>query len=1072
MSRQHINNYRRTLAEQHRVTGSLNERVLRKAFADLLERTGRSHDLVFTNEWEGRGPRGNNIAVDGALIPQILRKPFGYWEAKDSKDDLDREIALKIASGYPDDNIIYEDTRTAILRQDGRETMRVDLSDDDALLSLIEAFYSHEPPELSEFKAASAKFRADLPQVLEALEMAIGEAEARSADFGRALDDFLSHAKQAINPSVTKNDVRKMLIQHILTEEIFASVFDNVQYHRENNIAKKLGELEGKFFTGALRHATTDLLRPYYGAIRHAAAGLADSRAKQDFVKRLYEDFYKSYDPNAADRLGVVYTPGEIVRFMIRGAEWLTERHFGRTLADEGVEILDPATGTGTFIVELLEHMQGAGRERLRAKYESELHANEVAILPYYVANLNIENTFAVLNHGYAEFPGLVFVDTLDNTAGLAVYQGHQHDMFGGTSDENLERVKRQNAAPIKLIIGNPPYNAWQQDYNARNPNRPYRRVDERIGQTYRRLSNAQNTNALSDMYVRFWRWASDRLKEDGVIAFVTNRNFIEKVAFDGFRKSIAEEFAECWLMDLGGDVRANPQLSGTKHNVFGIQTGVTIAFMVRKRAAKGFRLLYARRPEDETAVEKLAYLDSVQDMQDWRIDPLTPDAKGNWLSSEHADWAGYLPLADPTKGPSDRDGAKVEAIFRLSSNGVKTQRNEWVWAESRSALSKKAKALIAGYEAVRTKAKSANPASIKWDAELDRHLRAFREIGFDSSQEVLAQFRPYVRQWLYFDPYLNGRQYRLPHLFKKGEPNRAIVQRGIASEDEFAALATDLIFDLDTLKTGNGVSAGVTRYRYLPSGERVDNITPWALRKFRERYADEIAAARFADRMGNGGVGHSITKSDRTTETLSIDPGPPVWPHHDDGVPDITLDAIFAYCYAVLHDPLYRETHADDLRREFPRIPLYPDFARWAAWGEQLLKLHIGYEKVKSWPLDRIEAAKEPKPGAMVRPILRSVPETGEVIVDASTTLSGIPREAWNYRLGNRSAIDWVLDQHKEKKIKDPTVAAKFNTYRFADHKEDMIKLLAKVVRVSMETLAVTDAMRALGRDGMERAS
>jgi predicted helicase len=1025
VSRQHINHYRRTLAEQHRVTGSLNERVLRKAFAELLERTGRSHDLVFTNEWEGRGPRGNNIAVDGALIPQILRKPFGYWEAKDSKDDLDREIALKIAAGYPDENIIYEDTRTAVLRQDGREAMRVDLADDDALLRLIEAFYAHEPPELSEFKAASAKFRADLPQVLEALEMAMGEAEARSSDFGRALDDFLAHAKQAINPTVTKEDVRKMLIQHILTEEIFASVFDNAQYHRENNVAKKLGELEAKFFTGALRHATTELLRPYYGAIRHAAAGLADSRAKQDFVKRLYEDFYKTYDPNAADRLGVVYTPGEIVRFMIRGAEWLTEKHFGKTLADEGVEILDPATGTGTFVVELLEHMQGAGPARLRAKYENELHANEVAILPYYVANLNIENTFAVLNGGYAEFPGLVFVDTLDNTAGLGVFKGYQGDMFGGTSDENLERVKRQNAAKISVIIGNPPYNAWQSDYNARNPNRPYRRVDERIGQTYRRLSRAQNTNSLSDMYVRFWRWASDRLKEDGVIAMVTNRNFIEKVAFDGFRLSIAEEFAECWLMDLGGDVRANPRISGTKHNVFGIQTGVTIAFMVRKRAAKGFKLFYARRPEDETAAEKLAFLDKLQDFDRWQVEPLTPDAKGNWLSEEHADWAGYLPLADPTKGPTDRDGARVEAIFRLSSNGVKTQRDDWMWAESRKSLSTKAKWLVSGYEAARRKTKDAIGFGIKWDRELDRYLRTGVVKEYLRGRETLAQYRPFTRDWLYFDSNFNGMTYRLPSLYRSGERNPGIVVSDKGWRSEFSSQATDLIPDLHALATQDGFQV-VTRHRYLPSGERIDNITSWAVLRFRERYPDA----------------------------------------------DVTADAIFAYCYAVLHDPLYREKHADDLRREFPRIPLYPGFARWAAWGEALLKLHIGYEKVKPWPIDRIEAGQEPKPGAMVRPILRSASEAGEVVVDARTKLTGIPREAWDYRLGNRSAIDWVLDQHKEKKIKDPTVRAKFNTYRFADYKESMIELLAKVVRVSLETLAITEAMKALDRSTWDQTT
>ena len=1021
MSRAHINHYRRTLAEQHRVTGSLNERVLRKAFAELLERTGRAHDLVFTNEWEGRGPRGNNIAVDGALIPQILRKPFGYWEAKDSKDDLEREIRDKIAKGYPDDNIIYEDTKTAILRQDGREVMRISLADDDALLRLIDTFFAHEPPELSEFKAASAKFRADLPQVLEALEMAIGEAEARSTDFTRALDTFLEHAKQAINPTVSKDDVRKMLIQHILTEEIFTSVFDNAQYHRENNIAVKLGELEAKFFTGALRRATTDLLRPYYGAIRAAAAGLADPRAKQDFVKRLYEDFYKSYDPNAADRLGVVYTPGEIVRFMIRGAEWLTEKHFGKTLADEGVEILDPATGTGTFIVELLEHMQGAGTARLKAKYQNELHANEVAILPYYVANLNIENTFAVLNDGYEEFPGLVFVDTLDNTAGLAIYAGHQPDMFGGTSDENLERVKRQNSAKIKLIIGNPPYNAWQQDYNARNPNRPYRRVDERIGQTYRRLSNAQNTNSLSDMYVRFWRWASDRLTEDGVIAMVTNRNFIEKVAFDGFRKSIAEEFAECWVMDLGGDVRANPKLSGTKHNVFGIQTGVAIAFMVRRKEAKGFKLFYARRREDETAADKLGYLESVQDFDRWQVEPLTPDVKGNWLSSESADWSSYLPLADPTMGPGDRKGNKdvlddqgvrVEAIFRLTSNALQTKRDDWLYGHDKASVANKAKALLKTFNAGGAK----QTDSIKWDADLDRRKLTGKSISFDKGLMTDSLYRPFTKKVLYLEPRLIARTFRVRSLFRPGETNHGIIVSDRGYRSDFAALASNLIPEHHVLATTDAFQV-VTRYRYLPSGDRDDNITPWALDQFRGRYPDD----------------------------------------------EVTLDTIFAYCYAVLHDPLYREKHADDLRREFPRVPLYPDFGRWVAWGETLLKLHIGYEKVKAWPIKRVEADKEPKPGAMARPILRSVAETGEVIVDAQTKLTDIPQGAWDYRLGNRSAIDWVLDQHKEKTIKDPTVREKFNTYRFADYKETVIDLLARVVTVSLETVKITDTMATL---------
>jgi predicted helicase len=1027
LSRQHINAYRKTLAEQHRVTGSLNERVLRKAFADLLERMGRSHDLVFTNEWEGRGPRGNHIAVDGALVPAILRKPFGYWEAKDSKDDLDREIRLKIDRGYPDDNIIYEDTRTAILRQDGREAMRADLADDDALLALLNRFFAYERPELTEFREAATKFRADLPQVLDALRMAIGEAEARSSDFARALKDFLDHAREAINPIVSAEDVREMLIQHILTEEIFASVFDNPQYHRENNVARRLGELEGKFFTGALRHATTELLRPYYGAIKHAASALADRREKQTFVKKLYEDFYKVYNPAAADRLGVVYTPGEIVRFMIRGAEWLTEKHWGKTLSDEGVEILDPATGTGTFIVELIEHMEGVGPERLRAKYSNELHANEVAILPYYVANLNIEATYASIAGQYAEFPGLVFVDTLDNTAGLGIYRGSQvGDLLGSFADENLERVKRQNSAKISVIIGNPPYNAWQSEYNGRNPNRPYRRVDDRIGQTYRAKSKAQNTSSLSDMYVRFWRWASDRLRDDGVIAMVTNRNFIEKVAFDGFRLSVAEEFAECWLMDLGGDVRANPKISGTKHNVFGIQTGVTIAFFVHKKEAEGFKLFYARRPEDETAREKLAFLDALQEFDGWRTTPLKPDLKGNWLSGDHPDWSDYLPLADPTKGPElntrkvqlsagthaeGGSGEEVQAVFRLSSNGVKTQRDDWMWAHDRRTLSAKVKALIKSYEATRMDEKR-GLIDIKWDRELDRHLRGGVAKTYDRERERLAYSRPFKRAWLYFDPHLNGMTYRLPSLYRSGEPNPGIVVSDRGWRSQFSSLATDTLPDLHALASVDGFQV-VTRHRYTKSGERVDNITDWALRQFRTRYGDDA----------------------------------------------ISKDDIFAYCYAALHDPVFREVHAADLRREFPRIKLHACFAQWRDWGQTLLDLHIGYEKVKPWKLGRVDTPGKSAPV----PKLKSDPARGAVVVDSETQLTGIPPEAWDYRLGNRSAIDWVLDQHKEKKPRDPTVAAKFNTYRFADHKESMIKLLAKVVRVSVETVAITEAMKAL---------
>ena len=316
-----------------------------------------------------------------------------------------------------------------------------------------------------------------------------------------------------------------MLIQHVLTEEIFSKVFGEDDFHHQNNVAKELYALEGTFFTGDLKKRTLRGLDPYYAAIRAAAAQIGSHHEKQTFLKVIYENFYKVYNKKAADRLGVVYTPNEIVRFMVESADWLCEKHFSRNLIDRDVEILDPAVGTGTFITELLEHFRGQPT-KLKHKYLEELHANEVAILPYYVANLNIEATYAAITGHYLEFPNLCFVDTLDNVGLHTAQHMSQGALFGSVSEENVARIKRQNGRKISVIIGNPPYNAWQENFNLNNPNRPYRHVDDRIRKTYQELGTAQNQIALYDMYVRFFRWASDRLAENGVLAFISNRSY------------------------------------------------------------------------------------------------------------------------------------------------------------------------------------------------------------------------------------------------------------------------------------------------------------------------------------------------------------------------------------------------------------------------------------------------------------------------------------------------------------------------------------------------------------------
>jgi type I restriction-modification system DNA methylase subunit len=334
--------------------------VLREAFKDLLKRWARPLDLQFVAEVEITTKAMRRIYVDGALL-HGLRVPFGYWEAKDENDDLDKEIEDKFRKGYPRDNIIFTDDVTAVLWQDGSEVMRAHMqADDDSLLSLLSRFFAHERAEIADFNKAVKQFAADLPAILEALRGRITSKQKDSPAFAAAFDTFLKHAKEAINPAVSEDDVREMLIQHILTEDIFAKVFNDPEFHRKNNVAAELYKLEDTLFERGEKPTLLRALDPYYSGIASTAALIQNHSEKQGFLKALYEDFYKAYNRKAADRLGVVYTPGEIVRFMIRSADWLCEKHFGKSLIDRGVEILDPATGTGTFIVELLEHFFAA----------------------------------------------------------------------------------------------------------------------------------------------------------------------------------------------------------------------------------------------------------------------------------------------------------------------------------------------------------------------------------------------------------------------------------------------------------------------------------------------------------------------------------------------------------------------------------------------------------------------------------------------------------------------------------------------------------------------------------------
>jgi predicted helicase len=1017
LSRHLINEYRGELDRLKTVSGSRRESVLREAFKDLLKRWGRNLDLTFVPEHDLITPQQNRIYVDGALL-HALRVPFGYWEAKDENDDLNQEIAAKRRKGYPTDNIIFEDTSTAVLIQDGSEVLRVSMDNSNALGQLLSKFFAHERAEIADFNMAVRQFALDLPKVLEALRDIIANKRTSSAPFATAENIFLQHARNAINPSIKIDDVQEMLIQHILTEDIFAKVFDNPDFHRQNNIASELYKLENALFGRGAKSQLLRALAPYYAGIASTAALIQSHSEKQGFLKALYENFYKVYNPKAAERLGVIYTPGEIVRFMIRSTDWLCEKHFDKNLVDQGVDILDPATGTGTFVVEMLEHFRGH-KEKLYDKYKSEIHANEIGVLPYYVANLNIEATYQAITGQFVEFENLCLVDTLDNVAALGIYAGHQFDLLGTFSDENVERIKRQNRRKISVIIGNPPYNAWQESFNGNNANRPYNRVDERVKQTYVKLGTAQNQSSVYDMYTRFVRWASDRLGDDGIIAFVIGRKPISKGAYDGFRQTILQEFDDIWLMDLGGDVRENPRLSGNVHNVFGIQTGVMIAFLVRRKGkSRTASIRYARRPEMETAEDKLAFLGATGSLSDLSTQIIKPNKKHDWLDQPMNEWDELLPLVDPAARNAE-DRRKTRAIFEMASSGVQTKQDEWAYANEAEVLATKMQYLIASYQRAVEAEDRAVASDIKWHRELDRRRIAKQTIEFDPKKIRPALYRPFTKRFLYFDRLTNSQSFRMHEIFQD-EPNETIAFLGIASANPLSVLATDCVFDTCLLKNGNGSTQSVPRYRYTKSGERVDNVTDWAVNQFTKKYGKRAK---------------------------------------------INKDSVFHYIYAILHDPVYKESYSRNLKREFPRIPLMLDFSRWEKWGEELLQMHMHYETVDAWAIEQIDSPTKRAKDTNPRLVLRSDPAQGSIIIDTDTRLSGIPTDAWEYRLGNRPAIDWVLDQHKERRLRDATLSTKFEAYRFAGYKTEVIATLSKVVTVAMRTVAIRQKMMEVER-------
>ncbi|HEX6293174.1 MAG TPA: type ISP restriction/modification enzyme, partial [Herpetosiphonaceae bacterium] len=884
---------------------------------------------------------------------------------------------------------------------------------------LLDQFFGYVEPQIDQFHRAVAEFRRQIPGLAQGLTAIIEGEKRDNRRFAQALAGFWDLCKGSLNPNTSIEEVEDMLKQHLLTERIFRSVFGNPDFVRRNAIARELEKvvdaLTSRSFSRAAFMAQLDY---FYEAIEKTARTIADYSEKQSFLNAVYEQFFQSYSTNTADTHGIVYTPAPIVRWMVASVEQVLQREFGTSLSEPGVNLLDPCVGTGTFMLEIIDKIRPSA---LPHKYDHELHCNEVLLLPYYIASQNIEHEYYERTGQYAAFEGICFADTLD--------MGRvQLQMF---APENTERVKRQESAPIFVIIGNPPYNVGQVNENDNNKNRKYPEIDRRIRNTYAKSSQATNKRALSDMYVRFFRWATDRLYGgDGVICFVSNNSFLDQFAFDGMRKELLKDFTSIYTLDLGGNVRQNPKLSGTTHNVFGIQVGVAITLLVRKRNGEMQRqpatVHYARVDEWWRREQKCSYLDQMGDFTgiEWQI--LTPNARGTWLTAGAADdFDSFVPMG--TKEAKEGRAGSTSAIFRTYSRGAETTRDSWMYDFDRNKLASKARTMIETYNSelsrwIRAGSPSnvddfvlADEAKIKWSSRLKECLVRKMEARFDPDSIRNALYRPFTRQYLYFDNIMTHRQGVFPRIFplqSSEAENYCICVTDVGSEKPFLVFMSDVIADLHLVGAGSSTQC-FPFYTYDEDGSnRRENITDWALEQYRAQY------------------GAHVTKWD-----------------------------IFHGIYGLLHAPEYRAKYAQNLKRDLPRIPFVSPEA-WAAFvaaGRELAALHVGYEQAQPYPLKHIE--KQPFTWRVEK--MRLSADKTELVVNTSLTLAGIPREVYDYRLGNRSALEWVIDQYQLKTDARSGITSDPN---HPDDPEYIVRLVKQVVQVSVETARIVAALPGLG--------
>ena len=850
----------------------------------------------------------------------------------------------------------------------------------------------------SDYRDALGRFGENLGGIIDRTRKTVDRAIRGNAAYKAAAKKLLGMFRETISDAITLSDIRDMLVQHILTHRIFSMVYDVEAFQGTNAVARELETLKELL---GLTESRVD-----YSDIEVIAESITGTGERQEFLKRLYETFYERYDPKKADRDGIVYTPTEVVEFIVKSTDHLLRKNFARSLSDEEVVILDPFAGTGTFIVHVLERISIG---QLDKKYAGELHANEISILPYYIAALNIENAYRERTGRYSEFGNICWMDTFEsgtkNYERMTEYMGY----------ENVRRIAEQQKKRINVIVGNPPYSSGQNSYSEGNPNLSYPYVDSRIKETYARKTKAGLISSLYDSYMRAFRWASDRIAESGIVAFVTNGGFLRSEAAAGIRAYMHEEFTDVWCFDL----RGNGRITGDGRNIFeypgqnsgGTRTPVVIIILVKNPILATHTIHYSslddRYYSGEDKRKRVKELGSIQGIKNWQT--IEPDKNYDWLNQRDDTFSEYLPIGSKGIKSGKGDG---NAIFRMYSYGLTTNRDAWMYSFSKSNLTKNMKRHINYCNSQDLASPEIDPQRAKWTRDLSKRLdRLISKPEFEKRKIRMALYRPFFKQYVYFDEktFINV-VYKIPSFFPAANSENLVICIPHKFSGNFSTLITDITPDLHIIAANQCFPL----YTYEHQGKKTiqkENITDCTLSEYRTHYSDG-----------------KISKTD-----------------------------IFYYVYGLLHHPGYRKKYANNLSREFPHIPMVPDFWTFSKAGKTLADLHLGYfaedREDNRHPLGPPKRRFD-KPEKLAFDRYRDT-ETGRqktnytrLKINGILAYDNIPET--DYRVNGRTPLEWLADRYRLTTDKESGIT---NDPCESLTENDMISLVERAVHVGVRS-------------------